>query len=598
MICPRHGGMTIHRLPEFINCQETDRHWNATVKVYKKNLRLWDTNATSVFKEEWKCSSTCYFFGSEATNYEITHRVRIGEPEARDIKAGRCTTLKGTFGLTPDEHAEKKDCSCSWTGTDEASAHRCKRQEGTVQVTHGGAMFSGLGPVSHCNYTTGVCELPDNQWLFWQPVQEVQEEFILAHEGVGFVVNNRTLILPDLQETLFFENSCLEMHKNKTCLATTGFKVELTATPIESPPYQRRYRRSLRGDMVHASERDLHALEEEILGKMGYLESLWAPYIDEVDSLCQQMAKHERQLRMLAATNPTLYLRAVYSNPFLAGAVSGDFIGAWPCKAVMDYDFLEQASPNCTRDPPVEYRLEREGPWKPGYLDLATNIILETSPRINCKYLPTTITGRNGRLFLYKGGRMHEQDTSLIRTLPGIKKESHDRFLIMWNDTWLYNETDFATPDTENQIYQYIEEKIDQTSQEFKGDTGPRQDSKKGGFLPLTRLQPWFSLESFWRIRNACTLLWHCGSWLAYCFQGEKQESNKQPLTDDNQLPGHNQQESYIGDSQRPENSRRGKNKQKAPPTSTFDSWETGKYPEKVMALSSLRDRTCRNGSL
>nr|UZH25305.1 putative glycoprotein [Nyavirus nyamaniniense] len=512
MLCPLQGGLSLHALPTPFACKETDKRADIQIEVLKRNLRLWDTEATVVFKERWRCSMTCYFFGSQSKNEETTERISLTEGEARRINSGNCQTGRVDGTLVDDEFQEVKDCGCTWTGTTEHEAIRCKKQRGFVQMTHGGHMFTGLGPAAHCNYTSGMCELPDKQWLFWEPLPEVSLEYISAWKGKGHLLNNHTVVLETLQE-VYSLTDCHTTENMTACNTTAGMVVKYQATPPRGD-YSRllsavdrqssRLKRDLQHILGYSAAGDggtpwdwntrvakmLSSLRSEIMSKVAFMAAEIAPTLARVTPTCQLAVLHEKQLRILATNNPTLYVRALYDNPFLFGALSGDFIGVWPCLPVLDYEFPEQGPFNCTKDPPIKYRNERETPWILGHLDLSTNIIKSYSPTVDCKVLPVQLTTRNNRLFLYKRGEMQEVETKEIKELPFIKMGDPDEFLIVWNDTWVYNSTDYAMPDLEGEVYRYLEDKIYKDSYSYQGDKGQVINQKQGQSLSL----PDFSL--------------------------------------------------------------------------------------------------------
>ncbi|ACQ94978.1 putative glycoprotein [Nyavirus midwayense] len=492
MLCPLQGGLSLHALPQPFACRETDLKTEVKIEIFKKNLRLWETTATVVFKEKWRCSMTCYFFGSQAKNYESEERVPLSEEEARLIMSGTCETGRTSGPLTNDEFHEWKDCGCTWTGTTEHEASRCKRQQGTVQASHGGHMFTGLGPAIHCNYSQGSCELPDKQWLFWTPLSEVQEEYISSWKGNGHLLNNHTVVLDTLQE-VYSLTGCKKEENWTSCNTTSSIKLKYRKTKSGGglsqlaqaiTSYTSRQKRALWDSSGQVAQM-LKTLRSEILSKVAYLAAEIAPTLAKVVPTCQLAVMHERQLRLLATNNPTLYVRAVYDNPFLFGALSGEYIGIWPCLPVLDYELQTQGPINCTRDPPLSYRLNRGGEWVQGYLDLSTNIIKSSSPSVDCKILPAQLTIRDERLFLYKQGQMQEVATQDIKELPFIRPGDPDAFLITWNDTWVYNSTDYAVPDLEGEVYRYLEEKIEKSSYLYQGDQGPVLNQKQGQSIGL-----------------------------------------------------------------------------------------------------------------
>ncbi|QDO67015.1 G [San Jacinto virus] len=532
MICPKDGGLTINRLAEPLDCGADTTASPVAVEVYKKNLKVWTTPATAVYKEEWSCTATCYFFGAQEHREIPAARVKLSEIEAREIDHNFCTGVSGKKQMQGNKHTDPHDCTCSWTGTWKHRANSCQKKIGEVQVTHGGLMFSGLGPVAHCKYDDGKCELPDKQWVFWQPNPRVQENYLLAYNGTGQLLRKGVILVPGLQEA-FRLTSCNEkatVRSVVSCNTSTGFALSYREL---NPIRKKRSTWSAEDDATwarfrayHESEGDgmphvplelvtlnttkplgavgptgkpldetvakaLEAVRGELLLKLSYLTEAVTKPVMQIGPLCQMIRNHEEQLRNLAIANPTLYVRALYETPYLIGTSAGDYIGVWPCKPVLDYDFVEQTG-NCTKDPPIKYRLEQEEPWRMGYLDTATNIISDSSPRIKCKALPTTLTIRKQRLYLYKEGVMKEVPKAGITEFAQIKPRSSDSFLIDWGNNWLYNTSDFYLPNYEADVYDYISEQIDKSSSKYTGDTARADEGDRSTSVGLPKFNlPW-----------------------------------------------------------------------------------------------------------
>ncbi|UZH25299.1 putative glycoprotein [Nyavirus gerbillisci] len=531
MLCPNHGGLTVHRLSDPINCKKLagKSQKEVALTLYKKNLRLWETPAVAVFKERKTCTSTCYFFGAEEKVETPVLKVSILQLEATEIQHGMCTTTHGRKTMKNGEYSDSHDCSCSWTGTWNYDIERCKLQNGSITISHGGLMFSGLGPVTHCNYQSGICELPDKQWLFWKPNPIVRAEYVEAGNYTGTLLENHILI-DELQESLVIDSNCKE---NTLCNTTTGMQViyksiqkphidnvgiQAVLRRVELVSYLQTLRERLakmpKGPTRHSARSYLmhlaktwkiqgfergnltdkalqsdppldprisqliNTLREEILEKLQFLIDAISPSINLVDPICHQIARHETQLRLLATAHPTQYVRSVYETPFLAGTTSGNYIGVWPCLPVLDYEFDKPGS-ICYKNPPIRYRTEKETPWITGYLELETNIIRRNSAELPCNSVPTELTMRGKRLYLYRDGLMKEIDLSQVKTLPSIDKNADDGFLITWNNTWVYNQTDYLMPNPEGDIYQYISEKIDKGNKQYQGDTNQTSEADR-----------------------------------------------------------------------------------------------------------------------
>ncbi|QFG01732.1 G protein [Jeremy Point nyavirus] len=568
MLCPNSGGLLIAKLPEPVKCRPDEAKKKVELIIYKKNLALYSVPATAVYKETWRCDATCYFFGSQQQIDYGSKRVEMQELEALEVYHGLCVTPNGRNKMKNGEFSEKRDCPCWWTGTWSHQSGFCKARNGSVTTSHGGQLYSGLGPVSHCDYKKGSCQLPDKQWVFWKPNPIVNDEYIQAYKGTGFLVGTDTIVVPDLQESIVITGDCSRMTK---CNTTTGYLVTYVAHPanmtqamlhlvthhpslsfpeveematrnfqirdpdrltlarkiqsdlyslitktILNDPRMKSYRlHPIKGNRSRrersapartppvAAELRLGApntsdqvnkivssLREEILAKLEYLSVEIQPDLNAGRLACESVALHERQLRMLAISSPTNYARAVYNNPYLDATSFNDYIGIWPCHAVLDYDFVENETA-CTKDPQISYRIVREEPWRQGYLELSTNIIRESSPLIKCEKRPTVLTVRNRRLYLYKGGNMKEVEMSTVKNLPGIKLANGSNF-IRWNNSWVYNESDYQVYDGTNDIYSYLNEKLEELSRE-KPD---QEETKKSQALHV----PDFHLKFPWNL--------------------------------------------------------------------------------------------------
>ncbi|APG78649.1 putative glycoprotein [Beihai rhabdo-like virus 3] len=493
LLCQSSKLLTLLRLPELPQCDSSDSTIKCNITIFKKNVKEYSVPATSMIHQVQNCSSVNYFFGAYVSDISTGRAQKPVETAKQCLKQNRCS-FDGIMSNAIGSSINPVTCISQWFGPHFSSSQSCFFEEGFVTATHGGYMFSNLGPVSHCNYSQGFCITSNNIHITWTPNPDVKEEYIEAGKFAATRVETH-VIVEELGESFIISNCT-----NVTCHTTEGFLIRFdNQEKIGLEGYKKgkdkaksimalipnlldSLSNSFQGSLDDKPTLDslaakLTALEDEMTSKIQYLADEVTGPISAIQSLCPALLMELRTTRSMAAINPTAYARTRLAREDIFAQVAGDFIAIWPCKPVLDYDFTKTQT--CYTKVPIRYRMEAGGEWEKGFLDPKTNTISPSSPKTECGKSSVTLFETANKLYLYNPGTPPKTvDRNKATRLPPLT--SNSSFFINIPDKWLYNKSDFDHVNTGDAAMEYISALTDPDGDYQKAQGAHSRESNRG----------------------------------------------------------------------------------------------------------------------
>ncbi len=424
MLCQTTQGKQFYSLPKPLQCfsrlpnklGSEQSPSPASVIMYKCNHVQYRSIAWACKKAKYARSTFTYFFADEHLLKENKKPLPVGAEECERMKSWKSCSAgalapKGDLfqtSNTPDlSYPSGGNECCKWRTI---SVENCYMYKAMVYKQHDSKdMESTAGPVSHCNYSSGKCQLKDGTFLLWDPDKRARCEFLpwrkLKGERFGdnWLASDGTMALTfhDKQTTTDCEGQNILMSDQgiafRYSLQRTKRASLVLLSAASSPNRTKRQNPSNRSPHWSIEPHSMlpHSLRSGGIVSSAQLasalqavtfelrKSIRFAFSQAMHVACNSMNMIIEVLKADILANPTLTMRTILKRPNILARAGGHTIEIWPCEAIPDrkYRFLSMNN-TCTQELPIGFEIH--GQYHQGYLDPVTNILQQTAFPTDC----------------------------------------------------------------------------------------------------------------------------------------------------------------------------------------------------------------------
>ena len=420
----------------------------------------------------YTCEVSQNFFGAKTFRKTTTTKI-LSEQQYRDFISTRSCIDEDGNTRRNEYTRPGYVCNTKWTKTVITHNIHCDFRKRYVVKSHSSHVISNLGSVDNCRYNTGFCyDSVHNIGLTFKPNTEEQEEYLTIDTFNGTIISKH-LLIPDL-----------------------GFSFEVQDE--ENPFTQGYFRITILGPSVMLSAiDDIKPLINEISRRLEFVENSLILRTARIENMCEAFQAIGQLIRVAAAANPTLFIRAHLNiSQVVAEASTNGFIRISHC-APVEFSFtVPNINSSCYSRIPMIFKDEQLKPYT-GYLDPTRRIIYSSSPKIDCQQAPSTLFNLGNDLYEYRPTRVPTR----IRTdraigLPFINSNLTGS-LVTIPDDWVYDQNDLNHISQSDAITSFLDEQISHLHREKNQHSSPETHPSVVSKLSFVSLHSLFSGHIF-----------------------------------------------------------------------------------------------------
>ncbi len=416
MVCQTHRGQSFWTIPDAPVCKFNPNILGTEHPVPGK-FKLFKYNDIEYRSKAWHCkkirktvSTFTYFFGDIHLKRDKIEDLVVSQPECELMLRSKKTTNgeqlvnKGGLWQTNgklDWQYSAGGARCCWWKDDYKDFYYLYETE-VFKRFDATEMTSSVGLVSHCHYDRSHCQLNDLSALIWTVNKKAECKFLPWKTLTGQIYGNHWV--SDEGDLALTWDSGTENILKVKCQT---FPLIMSHQGIPFRVISRSKREINR--QTHgwiSSEQlasELQAIQENI--QLG----LRSAFKQAMTTTCQNMVQIYNILRTLLYANPVNAARILLNNSYIYARTSANTFEVFPCTEIKPHHirFLSMNN-SCTKEVPILYSINTHR--FQGFLDVATNIIIQCPTPIDCN-LENEVP-----LFLNNTVQFYERKTGAVRT--------------------------------------------------------------------------------------------------------------------------------------------------------------------------------------
>jgi hypothetical protein len=444
----------VYKLPVLLNCTGKEyEDWRVTVE--KKNLREYKSAANGLVIVKRECIARESFWWVKTQDKRLSYVELSRETAERLLKEKGCLDANGKISsnLGRDDY----ECHWGWMEKKTTDVISCKHYEGNMYAKHDHGAKTDLTGFRGCEYKEGYCRALDGMYLKWEVIPEVAVEYMEVGEFDALKINGHLLI-----EKL---GLVLEIGDDEN--ATTWVDREFRVTKV---------RGDIRWDpigIVNMSDDSVEALRNEMNSRIQYLEELIKSPKAQASYLCEVWNRIRLLERMLAAVDPTTYIRVKTNNSLVTGRKAGNFVFAYPCVKVNKLKWIrEDAGKKCHDGMPVSFVIEGSDKVHKGFLMPKHNKIEIRGVEVDCHKREPEVTEVNGKIEWHTafGNEIHSVNLSDVVDLTYNLDKGIGMIDFMQTD-WVYDSEELRDTEIDRLVREEDDMRADSESGSSSGRT-------------------------------------------------------------------------------------------------------------------------------
>ena len=381
---------------------------NMTLRLYKRNMIEWKSEAYQCQKFKSKVSTIVSFFTDSKSINKSTEMLPVGQSEcinmARTLtcSAGNLIGDQGVY-ITKNEVNYEFDWCCSY---DHFEATNCAVIKTHVYKRFGSVLESPAGDVRKCRYEDEVCTLEDGTVLVWSVNNNASCEYLYATTLKGkyaegyFITDTNDLALTfkntplvkvttcDNKEGVISDQGLIVSFENAINQQTVEAAVsaELGLTPQSQALFN--------NDKVSGTVANIvNGMVQAVYVKLSQL--ITDAFRKSINYACHALAEYLEMIKGLIQAHPTATLRYIFENPNIFARTGNGVIEVFSCTQLDPGSYkLLPMNDTCTEWIPIQFTYANT--THKAYLDYITNTIVPTSPERSChttRKLPVSLGG-------------------------------------------------------------------------------------------------------------------------------------------------------------------------------------------------------------
>ena len=407
---------------------------NMTLKLYKRNMIEWKSNAFQCQKIKSKVSTIVSFFTDSKSINKSTEMLPVGQRECMQMartfvcNEGNLIGDQGVYTTRNTVNYEFDWC-CSY---DHFEATNCAVIETHVYKRFGSQLESPVGDVSKCKYDDEVCTLEDGTVLIWSANKNASCEYLYATTLEGkyaegyFITNTNDLALTfkntpvvkvktcDNKEAIVSDQGLIVSFESTIERQTVEAAVdaELGLTPQSQALFS--------NDQISGTVANLvNGMVQSAYVKLSQLVA--DSFRKSINYACHALAEYLEMIKGLIQVHPTATLRYIFENPNIFARTGNGVIEVFSCTQLQpdSYNLLPM-NDTCTQWIPIKFVYANTTHF--AYLDYITNTIIPTSPEKSCRTMSKLPVSLGGTVYMYvaKTGKLETPDHINVLQLTKI----------------------------------------------------------------------------------------------------------------------------------------------------------------------------------